>query len=275
MAIIQLTDIHIDATYGGKFPTIEHFNRAIQDIRKKRTEESLKEDVIIVTGDICDSGDRYYYDLVFDMLHNAFPYTPVFVTPGNHDDRGILEVIARAHEERNKALGFTFESHGRITLTGSYAVSFNYRNNKVLILDSGHMAKDGSQHFLTITRHEYLKEVMDDSLLFTHIPPFQVPHRFMQQDGYCMKHQNSMTSLIRDAKAIFCGHYHYAHVQRQDDFDLSGIPAPVDQYVCPAVQCQLDPYSAECSPSGIFPGYNLIHVNEDTGDVMVETRLLY
>lgn len=274
MAIIQLTDIHLDATYGGKFPTMVHLDKVIQDIRKRRSEHLRREDVIIITGDICDGDDRYYYEMVFDMLHRAFPETPVLVTPGNHDDREILDEIALRENDRSKRLGMEFEYHGRISRPGAYGVTLEHNHHKLLILDTGHSAKDDTCEFLD-TQKEYLSGTKHEYLVFSHMPVIPVPHRFMQQDGFCMKQGESSSRIADLAKAIFCGHYHFANTLKAVDYALNGRRSRVDQYVCPAIQCQLDPYSPECSPSGVFPGYQVIHCPITGEAPRVETRLLY
>ena len=281
MSIIQLTDIHLDATYGGKFPTIEHFDRVIQDIRSRRSESLLKDDVIIVTGDLCDGGDRYYYDMVFDMLHRAFPETPVFVTPGNHDDRATLDLIAWDEEARNQDLGLEFTSKGRIKYPGAHGVQFFHNGHRICIVDTGNAATDTANSYV-FSEFKDLKSVCDKPyMLFTHMPLVAVPHRFMQREGFCMTRDSKVYEVLEFTKAVFCGHYHHAHVTKKGDYVQNmGVysyhgKARVDQYVCPAVQCQLDPYSAECSPSGVFPGYQVIHCMTDSQDYKVETRLLY
>ena len=50
MAIIQLTDIHLDATYGGKFPTMVHLDKVIQDILKISAGKSASKRVLDPVG---------------------------------------------------------------------------------------------------------------------------------------------------------------------------------------------------------------------------------
>ena len=281
MAIIQLTDIHLDATYNGKFPTMEHFDRVIQDIRTRRSESLLKDDVIIITGDICDGEDKYYYDIVFDMMHRAFPETPVFVTPGNHDDRRVLGLIATEEQKRNKGLGMEFEVAGCVENPGTHGVKFSHNGHNICIVDTGNAAKDTDNQYV---HFEFGEDApVDDRqwLLFTHMPLVAVPHRFMQREGFCMTSNNTVYRALDSIEAVFCGHYHHAHVTKKDDYVQERGPytyhgkAKVGQYVCPAIQCQLDPYSEECSPSGVFPGYQVIHCMADSRKYEVEVRLLY
>jgi hypothetical protein len=50
-------------------------------------------------------------------------------------------------------------------------------------------------------------------------------------------------------RGIICGHYHCASVTAFNDFV---------QFVAPASQCQLDPFTKDCTPSGNYPGYAII-----------------
>lgn len=82
--IIHISDIHITGVEGAK--TLEQksfesseFKNTLNRIR------GLNADVVVVTGDITDSGDQPAWDLFSDYFCESGLDTPTIVIPGNHD----------------------------------------------------------------------------------------------------------------------------------------------------------------------------------------------
>src|SRR5438309_2233160 len=95
MLIVQMTDLHVVATSTplfGRVDTRGHFLRAIDHLRALMP----KPDVLVMTGDLADSGSPEEYEIVYDALERLS--IPAFIVPGNHDNReGMRSVFQRHH----------------------------------------------------------------------------------------------------------------------------------------------------------------------------------
>jgi 3',5'-cyclic-AMP phosphodiesterase len=84
--LVQLSDPHIGATWAGGDP-VAGLRAAVESVRRLPD----RPDAILMSGDLADNAADGEYELVRDLL--AEIGVPVFVLPGNHDDRDRL----RAH----------------------------------------------------------------------------------------------------------------------------------------------------------------------------------
>jgi 3',5'-cyclic AMP phosphodiesterase CpdA len=82
-ALVQLSDLHIGAEWGGADP-VARLEAAIESIRSMKPEP----DALLVSGDLADGAEDAEYERVLELL--APLRAPVYVLPGNHDDRGAL-----------------------------------------------------------------------------------------------------------------------------------------------------------------------------------------
>jgi 3',5'-cyclic AMP phosphodiesterase CpdA len=94
MLIAQISDLHI-AMEGHlayeRFDTASCVSRCIECIGRLRPQP----DVVLATGDLVDSGSSGEYKRLRDVL--APLAVPVFLIPGNHDDREALRTEFRDH----------------------------------------------------------------------------------------------------------------------------------------------------------------------------------
>jgi hypothetical protein len=136
-----------------------------------------------------------------------------------------------------------------LTLPGILAGS---GNTKLIGMDNAHkeLPHQGLEAFLD---HEWNRKSADSYTLFMHMPLIKPFHRFMNVDAHSIDEDAAKTFLwaLRDFyfRGIICGHYHCASVTAFNDFV---------QFVAPASQCQLDPFTKDCTPSGNYPGYAII-----------------
>jgi len=78
--LAQLSDPHIGGAWAAADP-LTRFRACVSAVSRS----TVTPDAVIVTGDLADHGSTYEYALVRDEL--AAIGLPVFVVPGNHDDR--------------------------------------------------------------------------------------------------------------------------------------------------------------------------------------------
>jgi 3',5'-cyclic-AMP phosphodiesterase len=79
--LVQISDIHIGGSEDGKDP-IPRFEAVIGAIRSLPNAP----DAVLVSGDLTDHGTGEEYEVVREMLGRL--ELPLYVLPGNHDDRG-------------------------------------------------------------------------------------------------------------------------------------------------------------------------------------------
>lgn len=255
--LLQITDIHLNGEYNGRFNVKEHFERILKETKGSNFE------AVVLTGDLADNGSYEDYAEIFNQVEETFgPGTPILAIPGNHDNRERLDLaymdyINRAHNFAAgvclQRIGGTFDEPGKcvviLTLPGILAGSGSM---KLIGMDNAHkeLPHKGLETFID---HEWYRKDADSYTLFTHMPLIKPFHRFMNVDERSIDEDAAKTFLwaLRafDFRGIICGHYHCASVTSFNDWV---------QFVAPASQCQLDPFTKNCSPSGNYPGYAII-----------------
>lgn len=93
-SLVQLSDLHIvaPATLAyGRVDTARSLERAVAGVRRLRQQASA----VVITGDLTDRGQAVEYARLRDLLQ-GLP-APVFLMPGNHDDRSALREAFPEH----------------------------------------------------------------------------------------------------------------------------------------------------------------------------------
>lgn len=110
MRILQLSDFHLRGDGKLSFRVVdtprclevaaEHLRRLVQ-----------KPDMIVITGDLADSGDEHAYHMLYDAISPLG--IPTYAVPGNHDRRDRMRSILRGwcpeNEETAPYLCYTVE----------------------------------------------------------------------------------------------------------------------------------------------------------------------
>jgi 3',5'-cyclic AMP phosphodiesterase CpdA len=196
MLIAQISDTHI-STPGSRndrdFRTVEHLERAVAHLNGL----SPQPDVAIATGDLVERGQVEEYERLRDILGPLA--MPLYLIPGNHDDRANLVQI--------------FDRHRYLPRDGRF-LQYVVEDWPVRLValdtlipgESGGRLCDERLHWLD-TR---LAEAPDrTTLVFMHHPPFKTGIRKMDEMG--LDGIGALETVIRchpQVERIVCGHLH-------------------------------------------------------------------
>lgn len=196
MIIAQISDMHIrpeGALAYGRVETAGFLARCVDDILRLPT----RPDVVLATGDLVDGGQPDEYARLRDLL--APLPMPVYLIPGNHDDR--------------QALVAAFPDHRYLPRDGSF-LHYVVEDSPVRLigLDTTVPGKTGG--LMCEARLAWLAERLDEArerptVVFMHHPPFASGLRRM--DAHGLERADALGAVIRrhpQVEAVLCGHLH-------------------------------------------------------------------
>jgi 3',5'-cyclic-AMP phosphodiesterase len=169
MIIARISDSHITQVRGTadhKYATATRLQRAVAHL----TRLPASPDVVLVTGDCVDRGSVVEYERFRDLLR---PLTmPVYVIPGNHDDRVHLREV--------------FGTQGAKPMAGFVQYVVDEGPVRLIALDTnvpGHHAG-----YLCAERLRWLEERLSEAparptVIFLHHPPFLTGLQVFDQRG--------------------------------------------------------------------------------------------
>lgn len=191
MRLVQITDTHIvpKNSHWLSDPatqTAERLSRAIARINE------LVPDAVILSGDATDDGSPASYEHLKELL--APLKAPLFVTPGNHDNRGALRAA------------FSLPA-------GFIQYSVDAFPVRLLCLDSHIPGEAGG--LLCSERLDWLEEALQThpekpTLLFLHHPPVKTGMKCF--DNILLAPSPRFERLVESHPqilALLCGHYHH------------------------------------------------------------------
>jgi 3',5'-cyclic-AMP phosphodiesterase len=239
MLIAQITDFHVKASgmlAFGRVDTSRHLEQAVSALLAL----SPQPDVILATGDLVDSGDPSEYEHVRYLLRRLTQ--PVFVIPGNHDNR--------------EALRAAFSDCDYLPTTAAF---LNYTVEKwpvrLIALDTLVEGTPGGR--LCRERVSWLSDRLSDqparpTVLFMHHPPIRTGIEHMDAMGLSgVEDLAHVVAHHRQIERIMCGHVHRSIQARFAGTIASVAPST-------AHQVSLD---LEAAKPGTFtlepPGYQL------------------
>ncbi|MDB5809034.1 MAG: cpdA [Betaproteobacteria bacterium] len=196
MLICQISDMHL-MTDGklayGVVDTAAHLRRCIEHILKLPQQP----DFVVMTGDLVDSGKPEQYALLREII--APLSMPVYLIPGNHDERQALRESFPDHSYLNQFppfIQYVIEEH----------------ELRIVAIDTVIPGNDGGE--LCAQRLEWLALTLATApqrptLLLMHHPPFATQIDFMDDIG--LAGPEALAQIVQkhpQIERILCGHLH-------------------------------------------------------------------
>lgn len=196
MIIAQISDLHL-RTDGrllkGKIDTLAALNAAIEHLNAF----TPRPDLVLATGDLVNKAHRQDYQVMaqhFDRLE-----MPVYVIPGNHDDRHMMAQ--------------NFAKHGYLPGDGPF-LQYTLEDYPLRLvgLDTKRDGHDGGQ--MCDQRLLWLEQTLSaaparPTLIFMHHPPFFSGIGFMDKRKFV--NANKLEAIVKrhtQVVGVVCGHSH-------------------------------------------------------------------
>ena len=247
MLICHLSDLHIrppgQLAYQ-RVDTAAHLQRCVRRIGSLVPQP----DAVIVTGDLTDRGAPEEYEHLLALLAPVGP--PIYVIPGNHDDRtSMRRALARfaLWQDSDEFLQYTL-ALGPL---------------RFIALDT--VAPGGAGGNLCPTRLAWLEEQLSrfrsfPVVILMHHPPFKTGIRSMDSVGLRVAYPlEPIISRHPNVERILCGHVHRTILRRFGGTIAVTCPSPAHQ-----VALDLD---ADVAPRFVMepPGYLMHRWSDDSG----------
>ncbi|HYE91162.1 MAG TPA: phosphodiesterase [Terriglobales bacterium] len=195
MLIAQLSDTHIKGegvlAYG-RYDTSAFLARAVDHLLRLEP----RPDVVLATGDLVDGGTPAEYARLRHLL--APLPMPVYLIPGNHDDRD--------------ALRLAFPDHAYLPREGFIQYVVDDGPLRLIALDTLIPGKAGGE--VDDARVRWLDARLAEApakptVVFMHHPPFETGIDFM--DGVGLAGADRLAEVVRrhpHVERVLCGHLH-------------------------------------------------------------------
>jgi 3',5'-cyclic AMP phosphodiesterase CpdA len=186
--LAQISDTHVRADDGGE--ARDQLVRALQQAGEYRA------NVILITGDLANDERPDEYALFAETIANA--PAPVYVLPGNHDDRAHIRAALPAHRY----------------LPASGPLSFSIEDFPVRIVCVDQIVPGETHGLFTDQQAKWLDRTLAKrrnrpTIVALHHPPFPTHDLLFDQIG--LHHAERFTSVIKRHKQVsrvICGHHH-------------------------------------------------------------------
>lgn len=214
MLICQISDLHVRAgrtLADGRVDTAACLERCVATIGRLDPQP----DLVLATGDLVERGDPAEYALLAELL--APLRAPLYLLPGNHDERAALRAAFPAHRWMQGADPFI-----------QYAI--DDWPLRLLVLDTVVPGESGGA--LCAARLEWLERALAaqprrPTLVAMHHPPFATGIGFMDRIG--LADPAPFAAVIArhpQVERVACGHLHRSIVQRFAGTVASTCPSP-------------------------------------------------
>ena len=223
--LVQLTDLHIrepGRLAYGRIDTAPYLKRAVQSVLRLRQAP----DAVVITGDLSDFGRAAEYAHMAELLA---PLTmPIYLMPGNHDDRDQLRR--------------SFPAHTYLGDVGTF-VQYSEKVGALRLLTLDTCVPGHSHGTLDAARLAWLEAQLaacrgEPVVIAMHHPPFRTLIGHMDDIGL-LEGRAELEALVArhpNVERVICGHLHRAIDVRFGGTIASTSPAPGHQ-----VTLDLDP----------------------------------
>ncbi|MBI4194827.1 MAG: phosphodiesterase [Betaproteobacteria bacterium] len=197
MVIAQISDLHI-GTAGqlayGRIDTAANLARCVASILRL----GPRPDVVVASGDLVDTGAAEEYRRLRELL--APLPMPVYLMPGNHDDRAALRAEFRDHSYLPAAGALHFA-------VGGHAIRLIMLDTVVADMDGGALGAP-QLDWLAAT---LAADPEMPALIFMHHPPIMTGIRCMDEIALAaddVARLDAVVSRHPQVERIACGHVH-------------------------------------------------------------------
>jgi Icc protein len=194
--LAQISDLHIKANGSPLLATIDTAGMLRACVQSVLTLDQ-QPDVVVITGDLTDLGKPEDYAFLRGLL--APLAMPLYVIPGNHDERGALRAAFPDHvylRQSQRFIQYVIDTHPL----------------RIVALDTIIPGAPGGE--LCAERLEWLDRVLagardKPTVVMMHHPPFRT---FIEgMDAMALSNPEPFAEVIRgnpQVEAILCGHVH-------------------------------------------------------------------
>lgn len=218
MLLAQITDLHVTvpgSLLDSHFHTAQHLERAVEHLLAL----DPRPDAVVITGDLVDAGGAVEYARLVDLL--APLPMPVFVIPGNHDERENMRAA--------------FAARAYLPETGFLCYEAEVGPVRLLALDTVIAGAPGGR--LCSERLAWLEARLAEqpdrpTIVLQHHPPFATGIRQMDDMGLELDGRAGLAAIVgrhRQVERILCGHIHRAIVRRFAGTIASTCPSTAHQ----------------------------------------------
>lgn len=248
MILAQITDLHIG--FEGEGEVCQNSEK-LQSVLREINSQILKPDVLLITGDLVESGSLWAYSKLRDQLSDVD--CPILWAVGNHDNR---DAFANIFPEAEFNDGFLQHAAENWPL-------------RILTLDTLRSGYHGG--YLCQTRLDWLDQKLSEkpdfpTLIAMHHPPIDTGIAWMTErdDAQWILALRTLLKKHEQVVHITAGHIHRSIFRKFDNLTVSVCPA-----IAPEVSLELapiDPNFPDDRPllNTSFPGYCLHYWNGET-----------
>jgi 3',5'-cyclic AMP phosphodiesterase CpdA len=250
--LLQLSDLHIrepGRLAYGRLDTAPYLSQAVATILRLPQQPHA----VVITGDLCDFGRAAEYDHLRTLL--APLSMPVYLLPGNHDDREQLRA--------------SFPEHAYLGRSGFVQFSLAVGGLQLVALDT--VVPGADEGRLCPERLQWLSDTLDAQrdrpvVIAMHHPPFSTLIGHMDAIGLLQGAPELEALVARhpNVERVICGHLHRSIQVRFGGTLALTVPSPAHQ-VCLDLAANA-PSAWTLEP----PGFGL-HALSDSGQLISHT----
>ncbi len=214
MLICQISDLHVRAgrtLADGRVDTAACLERCVEAIGRIEP----RPDLVLATGDLVEHGTPGDYALLAELLSPL--RAPLYLLPGNHDERDALRAA--------------FPDHGWLRTGGPFIqYVVDHGPVRLIVLDTVVPGRSGGE--LCAARLDWLDRTLAaardrPTIVAMHHPPFRTGIGFMDTIG--LADPAPFAAVIRrhpQVERVTCGHLHRSITQRFAGTVASTCPSP-------------------------------------------------